>query len=52
MAKELTSSSYIQHHLTNLTCGKVDEGWTCDPQRIEEMGFWAFHVDSLGWSVF
>ena len=51
MAKELTTESYIQHHLTNLTCGKTADGWTCDPYKVEQMGFWAFHVDSLFWSI-
>ena len=50
---EITSQEYIQHHLTNLVCGKTEShGWTCDPHLANEMGFWAFHVDSLGWSVF
>ena len=49
MASELTTDSYINHHLTNLKCGKTDAGWTCDPYA--EMGFWSFHVDSLLWSV-
>lgn len=49
MASELTTESYISHHLTNLKCGKTDVGWTCDPYA--EMGFWSFHVDSLLWSV-
>ena len=49
MASELTTESYINHHLTNLKCGKTDVGWTCDPYA--EMGFWSFHVDSLLWSV-
>ena len=61
MADALTTESYISHHLTNLTCGHVgvDEGagiyksfWTCDPYLVDKMGFWAFHVDSLFWSVF
>ena len=61
MADTLTKESYISHHLTNLTCGHVgvDEGagiyksfWTCDPYLVDKMGFWAFHVDSLFWSVF
>ena len=51
MAKELTTESYIQHHLTNLTCGKTLDGWTCDPYKVDQMGFWAFHVDSLFWSI-
>jgi len=49
VASELTTESYISHHLTNLKCGKTDVGWTCDP--YVEMGFWSFHVDSLLWSV-
>ena len=51
MATELTTESYIQHHLTNLTCGKTAEGWTCNPYKVDQMGFWAFHVDSLLWSI-
>ena len=48
MAKELTSKSYIDHHLTNLTCGKTESvGWTCDHNYYDEMGFMAFHVDSI-----
>jgi len=34
---EVTSQEYIKHHLTNLSVGE---------------GFWTFHVDTLGWSVF
>ena len=51
MASELTTESYISHHLTNLTCGKTSDGWTCDPYKVDQMGFWAFHVDSLFWSI-
>jgi len=36
-AAELTSQEYIKHHLTNLTVGE---------------GFWTWHLDTLGWSVF
>ena len=36
-AAELTSQEYIKHHLTNLTVGE---------------GFWTFHLDTIGWSVF
>jgi F-type H+-transporting ATPase subunit a len=53
MAKELTTQSYIDHHLTNLTCGQLkDGGWSCDPHDVENMTFWAFHIDSLFWSIF
>jgi len=34
---ELTSQEYIKHHLTNLSVGE---------------GFWTFHIDTIGWSVF
>ena len=48
MAKDVqTTESYINHHLTNLTCGKTPDGWTCDPYKVDQMSFWAFHVDSL-----
>ena len=45
---EQTSAEYIQHHLTNLVCGKTPDGWTCDHNAVDQMGFGAFHVDSLG----
>ena len=51
MASELTTEGYISHHLTNLTCGKTPDGWTCNPYMVDQMGFWAFHIDSLLWSV-
>ena len=51
MASELTTEGYISHHLTNLTCGKTPDGWTCNPYMVDQMGFWAFHVDSLLWSI-
>lgn len=52
---EQTASGYIQHHLQNLTFGKLpngDWGLAHTAQEAKEMGFWAFHVDTLGWSVF
>jgi F-type H+-transporting ATPase subunit a len=53
MAAE-TASGYIQHHLQNLTYGQHPvNGWSFahTAQEAKEMGFWAFHVDTLGWSV-
>ncbi len=62
-----TPAEYIQHHLQNLTYGKLPEGyvradgsvidqatWTIAQTGAEarDMGFMAFHVDTLGWSVF
>jgi F-type H+-transporting ATPase subunit a len=51
---EQTASGYIQHHLQNLTFGKLpngDWGFAHTAQEAKEMGFWAFHVDTLVWSV-
>lgn len=62
-----TASEYIQHHLQNLTFGQLPAGferadgtilaepvWTIAHSAYEAqaMGFWAFHLDSLFWSVF
>jgi F-type H+-transporting ATPase subunit a len=67
-----TPVEYIQHHLQNLTYGKLPAGYervdpyTNDVTVMEEaswtfartsteaadMGFMAFHVDTLGWSIF
>lgn len=61
-----TPVEYIKHHLTNLTYGKLPEGyeradgsvvqeatWTFarTGQEAADMGFMAFHVDTLGWSI-
>ena len=51
---ELTSESYIAHHLTNLTYGKHPDGnwgWAGSQEEIKDMGFWAIHVDSMFWSL-
>lgn len=50
----ITSSEYIQHHLTNWTYGKHPEGhwgFAHNAQEATEMGFWAIHVDSMLWSI-
>ena len=61
------AAEYIQHHLQNLTYGKLPAGyvradgstldqaqWTLAQTATEasDMGFMAFHVDTLGWSIF
>jgi F-type H+-transporting ATPase subunit a len=54
MANEITSSEYIKHHLQNLTFGQhADGSWgfAHSAQEAADMGFWAFHVDSLGISL-
>jgi F-type H+-transporting ATPase subunit a len=65
--QEKTVSDYIVHHLTNLTYGRLPEGferydgqtvgtggeWTFahGAEEIAAMGFNAVHVDSLAWSI-
>ena len=61
-----TPAEYIQHHLQNLTYGKLPEGyvradgsvldqatWTVAQTGAEAqaMGFMAVHLDTLGWSL-
>ncbi|XKH02177.1 F0F1 ATP synthase subunit A [Marinobacter nauticus] len=61
-----TPVEYIKHHLTNLTYGKLPEGyeradgtvlqestWTMasTAQEASDMGFMAIHVDTMGWSL-
>ena len=56
---ELTTSSYIKHHLTNLTYGKFPEGhehaghwgFAHSAEDAASMGFWAINVDSMLFSV-
>ncbi|MCY4655368.1 MAG: F0F1 ATP synthase subunit A [Gammaproteobacteria bacterium] len=53
-AGELTSNYYISHHLTNLVYGRFSDGtWGLahSAEDIAEMGFMAFHIDSIGWSI-
>lgn len=56
MASEqnLTSSEYIQHHLTNLVYGRHPDGhWGLAHNAAEAkaMGFWAIHLDSMLWAI-
>jgi F-type H+-transporting ATPase subunit a len=54
-AGTLTSTEYIRHHLSNLTYGRFPDGnWGMahSAEEAKEMGFMAFHVDSLFWSIF
>jgi F-type H+-transporting ATPase subunit a len=65
-SEELTTTGYIQHHLQNMAYGKLPAGyaredgtvleqatWTMahTSQEASDMGFMAFHVDTLGWSI-
>lgn len=55
MAAGMTSSEYIKHHLQNLTFGQnpTTGNWELAGSAAEAkaMGFWAFHVDTLGFSI-
>ena len=49
-----SASYYIQHHLQNLTFGHHPEngwGFASSADEAAEMGFWALHLDTLGWSI-
>ena len=51
MATESNASAYIKHHLQNLTYGRFEDGhWGLaqSAEEAKEMGFWAFHLDTLG----
>ncbi|MAZ90162.1 MAG: F0F1 ATP synthase subunit A [Cellvibrionaceae bacterium] len=65
-SEELTQTGYIQHHLQNMAYGKLpagyeradgtvmeQAGWTLahSTQEAADMGFWAVHLDTLGWSI-
>lgn len=49
----LTSSEYIKHHLTNLTCGMHEGVFHCahSAEEAKAMGFWAVNVDTLSMSL-
>ncbi len=49
-----SSAEYIQHHLTNLTYGRLPDGtWALahSAEQAQEMGFWSVNLDSMGWSI-
>lgn len=53
-SEALTSSQYIQHHLTNLTYGQLPDGhwgFATSGAEAKAMGFWAINVDTMGWSL-
>jgi F-type H+-transporting ATPase subunit a len=52
--EHLTTGEYISHHLQNLTFGQHPDGSWGFAHGAEEaaaMGFWAFHVDTMFWSL-
>ena len=53
-AENLTTTSYIKHHLQNLTFGQHPDGsWDIahGAEEAREMGFWAIHLDTMFWSI-
>jgi len=53
-SENLTAGDYIKHHLQNLTFGKHQDGswgFAHSAEEAKEMGFWAFHVDTLAWAL-
>ena len=50
----LTSAEYIQHHLQNLTYGRLPDGtwgFAHTAAEAKAMGFWAIHVDTMAFSI-
>ncbi|KPK56004.1 MAG: ATP synthase F0F1 subunit A [Thiotrichales bacterium SG8_50] len=50
----VTSTEYIQHHLTNLTFGLHPEtgwGFAHNAAEARAMGFWAIHVDTMLFAI-
>tara|TARA_B100000963_G_C22496022_1_gene611485 strand:+ start:73 stop:939 length:867 start_codon:yes stop_codon:yes gene_type:complete len=51
----LTTTDYIQHHLTNLTYGLNPETgeweFAASASEAAAMGFWSINVDSMAWSI-
>ena len=53
-SENITPGDYITHHLQNLTFGNHPEhGWSFahSAADAQAMGFWAFHVDTMFWSL-
>jgi F-type H+-transporting ATPase subunit a len=52
--ENLTTSDYISHHLQNLTFGRHPDGswgFAHGAEEAAQMGFWAFHVDTMFWAL-
>ena len=53
-SETLTTTSYIKHHLQNLTWGMHPEHGLSIAHGAEDaraMGFWAIHLDTMFWSI-
>lgn len=50
MASEISSTEYILHHLTNATMCSTESGLAFN-KACADAGFWAWHIDTLGWSI-
>ena len=54
-SQAIDTAQYIKHHLTNAVFGRLPDGswgFAHNAAEVKQMGFWAFHLDSLGWSIF
>ena len=52
--ENLTTGDYISHHLQNLTFGRHPDGswgFAHGAEEAAQMGFWAFHVDTMFWAL-
>jgi F-type H+-transporting ATPase subunit a len=53
-SEKITTGDYITHHLQNLTFGQHQDGtwgFAHSAAEAQAMGFWAFHADTLFWSL-
>jgi len=53
-SEKITQTEYIHHHLQNLTFGQhLDGSWGLahSAEEAKAMGFWAFNVDTVFWSI-
>jgi F-type H+-transporting ATPase subunit a len=53
-SENISTGDYITHHLQNLTFGNHPEhgwGFAHSAADAQAMGFWAFHVDTMFWSL-
>ena len=50
MASEYSTTDYINHHLTNAVMCTTENGIAFN-KACKDAGFWAWHVDTLAWSI-
>jgi F0F1-type ATP synthase, subunit a len=53
-SEAITTGEYIHHHMTFMTFGRFPDGhWGLaqSAAQAKQMGFWAVHLDSIGWTI-